>query len=373
MAATTTTSGPLRRITELRPEQGLILSAYFDLDPRQFATAPARATQITSLCDEAERRAEEIENASHDEAIALREDIHRLRGHFDPQSMGSGGAKGIAVFACGPAGLFEVLELTHPVEAPVEIGREAFTDPLLREASGERWGVAPVSRRDGRVFVGDRHGFQELGNISDDTHGQHEQGGWSQRRYEETVENEKRDHLDRINDELMVLLRRRPFDWLLIGGPEPIDKEVEQRLHPYLAQRFAGTIDADVEVATADDVRAAAEGAIELHRQAGLREALERLRAGLGRPDGRAVAGLEDTLRALTEQRVETLLLAPGTTAPGYHDPQTGMLTAHPGASPTGGALEQREDIIVAAVERAIEQSAAVVELDAEAEDLAPH
>src|SRR3712207_8735022 len=79
MAATSTTSGRRRRLNEMRPEQGRVLSVYIDLDPSEFATGAARATQITSVCDEAERLAEQLDDLDHDESVALREDIHRLR------------------------------------------------------------------------------------------------------------------------------------------------------------------------------------------------------------------------------------------------------------------------------------------------------
>ena len=378
MAATSTTSGRLRRLNELRPEHGRVLSVYIDLDPRTFATGGSRATQITSVCDEAERLADRLregpDSVSHVELIALREDIHRLRSHFDPQTMGSGGARGVAVFACGPAGLFEVLQLPHTVDNRVVIDRSPHTDPLARSSDDERWCVVLVDAREGRVFHGDRHQLAELGNIHDDNHGQHSQGGWSQRRYQETVENEKRDHLDHVSDQLRLLLRHKPYDRLLIGGPEPVPQELRKRLHPYVAERFATTLDrGDVQSSNADDVLAAAAPIFEQYRRGRIEEALERLRAGLSTAGGRAVAGLEDTLNALTEQRVEMLLVAPGASARGYHDPATGMLTAHPGASPTGGELEEREDIFEAAIEKAIEQSAEVLELDAERPDLGAH
>jgi peptide chain release factor subunit 1 len=373
MAATTTLSGRLRRLTELRPENGRVLSVYVDLDPSQFATAPARASQITSVCDEAERAIEALDDVTHDEKIALREDVRRVREHFDPQTMGAGGAKGLAVFACGPADVFEVVTLPHPIDSRVVIDRTPAVEPLLRSGSDERWVVALVNARDGRIFHGDRNGLRELGNVRDDTHGKHDQGGWSQRRYQESIENERRDHLDRVADELMTLLRQRPFDQLLIGGPDPVDKEFQKRLHPYLAERFAGTVSVDVEVASPADVLAAAAPVFEQHRQTKIESALERLRAGLNRDGGRVVAGFADTLDALTEQRVEILLLAPNASARGYRDPQTGMLTAHPGASPTGGELQQLDDVTEAAVEKAIEQSAEVIVLDAERPDLGPH
>ena len=38
----------LRRLAELHPERGKVLSVFFNLDPREFATPPARAPEIHS-------------------------------------------------------------------------------------------------------------------------------------------------------------------------------------------------------------------------------------------------------------------------------------------------------------------------------------
>ncbi|HVL95130.1 MAG TPA: Vms1/Ankzf1 family peptidyl-tRNA hydrolase [Solirubrobacteraceae bacterium] len=372
MAATTTSSGRVRRLAELRPETGRVLSIYLDLDPSEFGTAPARATAITSALDEAGRTIDAMEGLEHDERVALREDVDRVRAALDPQTLAAGGARALAVFACGPANLLEVVKLPHPVEGRVVVDRAPFVDPLARAGEQERWCVVLVSRQTGRILLGDEHGLEEVDRIQDDTKGQHQQGGWSQRRYEETIENEKRDHLDHVVDELMTLLRRRPFDRLLVGGPEPIDSELENRLHPYLAERLSGRVQVDVENTNADDVLAAAAPVFAEQRAEHEREAVERLRAGLGRDGGRAVAGLADTLAALNEQRVEVLLLEPGVSKRGWHDPETGMLAAEPGASPTGGTLDELEDVVEAAVEKAVEQSAEVLVLR-DQPDLGPH
>ena len=44
----------LRRLAPLKPAEGRVLSVYLNLDPSEFATPQARATQITSLLDEAD-------------------------------------------------------------------------------------------------------------------------------------------------------------------------------------------------------------------------------------------------------------------------------------------------------------------------------
>jgi peptide subunit release factor 1 (eRF1) len=344
MAGTTTARGRLRRLADLRPAHGRVLSVYFDLDPSVFATGDARASQITSVTDEAgklvEQRRDEFD---HDELVALREDVERIRGAFDPQTMGQGGARGLAVFACGPADLFEVVRLPHPIDTRVTIGDSPEVGPLVSDGERERWCVVLVSSRDGRVFAGDEGGFEDLGNVYDDTHGQHRQGGWSHRRYQNSIDEDRKTHLKRVSDELLALLRQRPFDRLLIGGPEPLDDEFEAVLHPYLAERLAGRVSIDVDTANAASVLEAATPVFREHRTAHEREALERLRASLGRGDGRAVAGREDVADALVQRRVEILLLEP------------------------------RAEDVEELVEQAIDGSAEVLVVDDETPDLSPH
>jgi peptide subunit release factor 1 (eRF1) len=372
--ATTSARGRLRRLAELHPESGRILSVYIDLDPAEFATGAARATQVNAVADVAakliETRKDEFD---HDELVGLREDVERLRTLFDPQRMGQGGARGVAVFLCGPAGIQEVVRTAHPVDSMVRIDDTAHIEPLATAGDRERWCVALVSSRSGRVFLGDEDGFEELGNVQDDTHGQHSQGGWSQRRYEDSVDEERRDHFDHVARELLGLLRARPFDRLLVGGPDPVAGQFTERLHPYVQERLAGSVSLDVDSASAADVLQAAAPVFAEHRRAHEREVVERLRAGIGRgAEGRAVGGLPDVLAALNEQRVEVLLLEPGASRRGWVEPTTGYLAAEPGPSPTGEALQEREDVIEAAIERAIEQSAEVLVLR-DQPDLGPH
>jgi peptide subunit release factor 1 (eRF1) len=374
MEASTSSRGRIRRLAGLRPETGRVLSLYLDLDPASFATGADRATQITSLLDEAGKAVEAMkDDLDRDALLGLREDVERAGDLFDPQSMGQGGVRGIAVFLCGPSDVTEIVRTPYPLDQGFFIGETPYIEPLATSAETERWCVVLVSRRDGRIFFGDRHGFQEFENVFDDTKGQHQQGGWSQRRYEESIENEKRDHLDRVGDRLLGLLKRRPFDRLLIGGSAPVDTEFKERLHPYLSEKVTGTIDVDVETANAADVLEAAAPVFEEHRRNHERDAIERLRAGLGRgEDGLAVAGLDATLDALNQQRVEVLLLEPGVSRRGWWDPTTGFIAAEAGASPTGGTLDELDDVIEAATEKAVEQSAEILVLRDNA-DLGAH
>src|SRR5215210_754690 len=91
----------LRELTRIHPEGARVLSVFLNLDPAHFAAPPARATEISSVIDDASRRIRENDGLAHDERRALEEDVERTRAFlvdFSPK-----GAHGLAVFACGPA------------------------------------------------------------------------------------------------------------------------------------------------------------------------------------------------------------------------------------------------------------------------------
>jgi peptide subunit release factor 1 (eRF1) len=156
--------------------------------------------------------------------------------------------------------------------------------------------------------------------------------------------------------------KRRPFDALFVGAPEAVYREFRERLHPYLAEIVAGRIDVDVEHTTADDVQHAAEDKIAEYERRREQEALDRLIQGAN-SGGRGASGLEETLTALNEQRVEVLLLQDNFDAAGVCCPQCGWLG--PSGVTTcpadGTATLERDDITDLAVRRAIRQSARVV------------
>jgi peptide chain release factor subunit 1 len=267
----------------------------------------------------------------------------------------------VAVYACSPADLLEVVRLRRPVESRVVLERTPHVEPLVADADGERWCVVLANRRNARLFIGDGGGLEETDRVEDDVHSQHDQGGWSQARYQRGVEKEKDDHLVHVADVAFNAYKRRGFDRLLIGAPDELVNELKAKLHPYLRDRIVGRLHVDVENSGLDDVRAAANAAIEDWARRCEREALDRLTEAVGR-GGRGAAGLAAVLQALNEQRVEILLVTDGYRSEGGRDTGTGML--HAGDhGPDGQALERCENIAEPAVEKAIEQSAKVIKV----------
>jgi len=174
------------------------------------------------------------------------------------------------------------------------------------------WCVVLVSRRRARVLTGMADELRESHAREDEVHGQHDQGGWSQANYERSVEKEVDDHLRAVAELIERNLRRDRFDRLALGGPPEIVPRLEGMLSEEVLARLAPErVEVDVSSAGEAEIRAAVAQLVEKDDGRREREALDRLAAGLG-SGGRAAAGPEDTVEALNERRVETLLLAPG-------------------------------------------------------------
>jgi peptide subunit release factor 1 (eRF1) len=350
----------LRRLADFRPDGLRVLSLFLNLDPSQFGTARARATEINSLLDQASRSVRDGDGLTHDQEQSLREDLERAREFFAGADFE--GAHGFALFLCGRAGLFEAVKLPRPIETRACVDDSPVVEPLAELGMRGTWAVLLVNRQVARMLRGSPEGLEELPPIVDEVHRQHDQGGWSQARYQRSVDKEVQDHLKRTADVVFRRFRRSPFQRILLGGPEEILSDVEQRLHPYVRERVAGRVKVDVENTSAESVRQAAAPAMEEVDRAREREALDRLEEAVG-AGGRGTAGLEETIGALNERRVETLLVVDGLSASGVYCRSCGWVGVQDVAScpADGGELERRDDVVESAIELAILQSAEVL------------
>lgn len=345
----------LRRLAAQESRGAPVVSFYVDLNPSEYATPAARSAAVRSLVDEAGRRIEGSENLSHEGRRRGLEAVDRVREWFERSGFAVGGAHGIAVFAGGDDDLFETVRLPRSVPSELVVGRKPYVEPLLDMAAGARWCVLLASREDARVLRGDAERLVEVAGLREQIAGaQHDQA-------EASAEEDVDSHLRRVARLLYERFKRAPFEHLALGATSELAPRLERELHPDLRARLAGRIDVDVSNSGPDDVLSAARETMDEVERRREDEAFDRLRERLG--DGRAASGLEDVLEALTEQRVETLLLAHGFSATGALCPRCGWLGgAEVERCPADGTpTERRDDIVELAIDRALAQSAAVL------------
>ena len=167
------------------------------------------------------------------------------------------------------------------VRSEVTIDDSPFIEPLAGMPGDDGYGVALINRKVARILAGGAGRMREVISFADDVHPWHDQGGWSQSRFQRGIEKEVKDHLKHANDELFKLFKRGVVQRLIIGCPDEMRGEVENTLHSYLRERIAGWLDIDVRARPAEVASEAAE-IIERDERDRERHWLDRLQGGAG-------------------------------------------------------------------------------------------
>jgi peptide chain release factor subunit 1 len=184
MAATVTWER-LRELASLRAEKGCAISLYVDLDPSLAPTAGDADTRMNSLLAEGVK-AEEAQKGelTHDQRQGLRHDFERIRSFFD-SDFSRDGSRGLAVFAAGQDNVWRTLELADPVPDVIKVRRHFYLTPLVSLLGrGDGALVAVVGREQGELYRLQQGRLEEVVDRTEEQPGRHDQGGWSQARYQ---------------------------------------------------------------------------------------------------------------------------------------------------------------------------------------------
>ena len=300
-----------KRLLEATAGEHPVVSVVFDLNPAEFATAPARATQATSLLDAAHNLETADQTLNHDARQAIRSDLERLKTYFGSDDLPVSGAGALAIFASHGSGLFETVALSQPSTATIYLDREPHIESVVTEPAAQRWCAVLVSARDVTIDMGAGATVATRRTGSDYVRGHSQSDGNDERAREQDIEG----HVIAVSRQLAEDHRAGRFDVLAIGGPVDALTELEGRLPDDLRSVLAGRLDVDPSAVTEADVAAAVGKLLGQARadaqERTLAEFSDQLAAARGQDGtGRAVAGIADVLEALAEQRVETLLLA---------------------------------------------------------------
>ena len=332
----------LRELAGFRAEKGCAISLYVNLDPSEVPTPPSVQTKVNSLLAAAERQLEERKSQlAREQRERLKQDLRRIADWFD-DGFDRQGVRAIAVFAAGLDNFWATVAVPEPVTDDARIGGDLYLTPLARLAGRDTALVAFVGRERGQVWrLGDGQ-LVEIANQSTEVQGQHSQGGWSQARYERSVENEVGQHLRDVSatlDQCVRKLRRAP---VVLIGSEDIRSEFEALLSNEVQAAVAGWASAEAH-ADGAQVLGAARPVLEAWR-AGREEALLARWREEASKNGRAASGWESTLEAASDGRVDLLLVQDGSDRPAFQCPQCGRAQMQNGSCPLDGtAMEARE------------------------------
>jgi peptide chain release factor subunit 1 len=361
VAATVSWDG-LRELARFRAEKGCAISVYVDLDPSEAPTAGDAATRINSLLHEGHERAESASELSHDQREALRSDLARLRAFFDNE-FDREGSHGIAVFSAGLDNAWRTLPLADSVPDKIAVAREFYLTPLVSLVGrGDGALVASVSRERGDVYQLRAGRLEELAHQLDETPGRHDQGGWSQARFQRHIEKLALDHFRNVADLLDRYVRRLQSPRVVVAAAEENRADFDDVISHEVRNAIVGWTHAEAHATPAELLEAARPILEEWHSEQE-REAAERWREEAGR-GGRATAGWADTLEAASDARVELLLFEDGADRKAWQCPHCGRVSAEGGPCPLDGTqMEERDDGLNLAVHQTLANGGTVLAL----------
>jgi peptide chain release factor subunit 1 len=297
------TEAAIRELAGIRGEAAPITSCYLDVDGRRHIRHQDVEHELERMLRDGRDQADGHRSVSAD----LRRIQAYVRAGIDRSA-----TRGLAFFSCSASDLWEVIELPMPVRSQLVINHAPAVGQLESVVQEhEPIGVLLADKQRARLFVFEGGLLVERSELLDelprdlDTRGERERGT-----PDAHVQELAHQHLRNAARAAFELWQARGFHHLTIGAPDPIARELERGLHPYLRERLCGRIRVGVGASASEVLKAAevVEAEVERDREA---EIVGRVReaAITGR---RGVAGLARTLEALHARRVERLVVSKG-------------------------------------------------------------
>ncbi len=307
----------VRRLSHIQPGDYQVVSCYLKLEPRD----KTRGKYLIKMKNRVKQVAAELGRRplDHGQRKAVAADLDRVIRYFEEPSR-LPAARGIAVLACGPLDLFEVLPLPHVHRSRLAVAPV----PLVRElvALEEEFGtilVVACDRTGARFFevtaynVVERPGLTAGATRPGKFHGERQAkkgsvlaGGYGEHNYHMRIREEKHRHYAQVADQIFQIHTQRPLAGLVVAGIGVDAAALLPHLHTYLHDLVLGVVRLNPKHVSAAEVREAALALREERERAWERTHAEAVREGVG--TGWAVNGIDATLKALERGQVRTLL-----------------------------------------------------------------
>jgi len=345
------TNHDLNELLSFKADQPVI-SVYLNTEPSQGSTEVFKLKLRGMLKD-----------------IDSHNDIDVIMRYFDHEHNWSGNS--VVVFSCQPMNWFKSFSFAIPVYNRVRIGNRPHVKPLvdLLDSYGG-YGVVLIDKQSARLFNFHMGELREETDILGETIRRTKRGGGSQALGRRGGTAGQTDYVDEVADRNMrdvadmasQFFREREIRRIIIGGSEDNVAQFRSLLPKTWQSLVVGTFPISM-TASHNDIL---EKAIKVGQAAEIQQEIQLVKKVVtSASKGKAgVLGLDDTLHAIKEKRVQLLLIREGYREPGKRCQSCGYLTSSSmDTCPyCDGKLEEVADTIEVAVRNVI-RSAGDVEI----------
>lgn len=345
----------LYRLTAFAHDEG-VLSVYLDIDP---ATAGREGYEATLIELWKSVRAHE-----HTPWLAGRMEYEIEGITSEVRSWKQAPGRAVAMFFSGPGGVRVVLPLQFPVRSFARFEPRPVLGPLIAALDEHRrFCVVAFDRAQARLITVSLGAVEDEVTLASDVPPKSDVGGWGgylQGRYARHLEHHLVEHARRTVERLWAIDRAHPLHALILSGPDEALSVLKRMLPRALERVIAGVVPGEMFAATSEIVRHVES----LDAEAREREdrALVERALGDARAGGLGAAGWDEALQALSDGRVQVMILPEGVTASGVECPLGHFLAASPAeiCPVCGGRTEHTGDVVEAAIRVAMHTDARV-------------
>ncbi len=337
----------LARLNDARSDGAPIVSLYLEMTP-EARLGTTWSTTLKDLCEQAMSQA-------GDHKAAVRAECDRIHAAFENGLPRTG--RGVAFFACEELGLFEQLGTAITLPNTVHVSDNPYVRPLARvRDENDRFVIALLSMHKSRFF------FSQIGLVEEVYEVEGEEFAVTDLVSKDQKQDRKaklrKQQAQRSAHALSLITQTLDARHVVYSAPADMEADFLDALDQSVRQRVAGSFACDT-LATSAEL---AEAALPLQREVEAREEMETVGKVQELLSSRAVAGLDDTLDMLNQQRVMTLVVDDDATIAGGVDSNSGMLTTQTGGTyeATGGDVRPVDDLVELMLDKAMEQGASL-------------
>jgi peptide chain release factor subunit 1 len=308
--STSALATPLReqldRLASFAPSDAPVISLYLDMRPDQHGRDNYSAFIRKAFPSRAETLTSEARKS-------FEADVAKINDYLERDLKTS--ANALAVFACSARNFFEAVQLDVPQESHwLFVGSVPHLYPLARlNDQFPRYAALLVNTNSARLFVFGL-GITELERqVANQKTRRTSMGGWSQARYQRHIENFHLHHMKEVVDVLDRVVRSEAINQIVVACDDTTKPTLFEQLPQHLTEKVVDTIHLGIDT-PGHEVLAET---LQLLRQKDAESDEERVHAMLDawRAGGLAVAGPDETLRALSMGQVEELQITASTEA----------------------------------------------------------
>lgn len=341
----------IRTLASFKAPDRPVVTAYLDVDGKRWP----KYADVESRFDRLVRDASDAVGSNGH--VAAAGDLQRIQGHLRA-GMDRSRTRGLAIFSCGDA-LWEVHELPVRVKDQLVVNET----PHVRQLEGiidnyKGFGLLLADKQRTRMFVFELNELVDKSEVFEALPRHPDDAGDRDRGHErgDLDATAAHQHVKRAAQLAFDVWKLHPFDHLILSAGPEIAHELEADLHSYLKERIRARVNIPASASEAVIVEAVldVEEQVERDREAAM---VRRMREAAASGRG-GVAGLEATLAAMSERRVDTLVVSDGFEAEGWRCDACGVLASKGRTCPTcGEEMHHVDDVVEEAVEQALLQS----------------